>query len=277
MWKLKELGHEPRIIPAQFVKPYVKSNKNDMADAEAIVEAMSRPNMRFVSLKSKEQQDILGLHRIREARVGDRTRFVNETRALLYERGIRVPKGVNNFKKRALLEIDSSEELSSVMRATLRNSYFRVIDLDAQICKIDQQIDVFYNSNEDCKRLGSIPGVGVLTATAIVGMIGDARCFKNGRELSAYLGLVPRHYGSGGKQRLGRISKRGDTYLRKLLIHGGRSVVLHCGKKKDKRSLWVQKKLKDRGYAKTYVAVANKNARIAWALLVNKEEYKLAS
>lgn len=271
---LSEWGHTVKMIAPQFVKPYVKSNKNDAVDAEAICEAVQRPSMRFVPSKSIEQQDIQSVHRIRSLLVGRRTAQANQIRGLLMEYGIVIPQGISTLRKAIpdLLE-DAENTLSSYFRELLRELYDEIVHFDERIETIELKLKVISEQNEDCQRLLTIPGVGLLTATALIAAIGDISVFKSGRELAAWIGLVPRQHSTGGKPTLLGISKRGDTYLRTLLIHGGRSVVRVAHKHQDKRNQWIGEIKKRRGENISNVAVANKNARIAWALLTKKEDY----
>jgi len=276
--KFQSFGHEVKLMGPQFVKPYVKGNKNDNNDSEAICEAVTRPNMRFVPIKKIEQQDIQSLHRIRSNLIQSRTAAVNQLRGLLAEYGIVIPKQVQNVRNHipAILE-DAENELSLFMRTEFQKLYDNIVALDKNIEESDKLIKNIFNNNEQCKRIAEIEGVGFLTATAIVAAIADPKLFKSGRELSAWLGLVPRQHSSGGSQRLLGISKRGDKYLRTLLIHGARSVVCRVENKEDARSMWIKNIKKQRGMNKACVALANKNARIIWALLSKNETYKKAA
>ena len=267
------LGHKACLIAPQFVKPYVKSNKNDSKDAEAIVEAISRPSMRYVAIKETWQQDILSLHTVRSRLVRNRTSVINEARALAYEYGVSLSKGVARFRKDFLESVSSSEDVSNVMKSLTTDLYQEVCELDERILKIEKKLDFYFHNLKGCQRISKVEGIGVLTATALMAIIGDPKAFKNGREFSAFLGLVPKQNSSGGKNRLQGISKRGSTYLRTLLIHGGRAVVIRVKDKKDKRSEWIQRLVKEKGFPKASVAVANKNARICWALLAKEEDY----
>lgn len=269
------LGHCVRLIAPQFVKPYVKSNKNDAVDAEAICEAVQRPTMRFVPTKSIEQQDWQSLHRIRSQLVARRTAQANQVRGLLLEYGIVIPKGIRYVRK-AMPDIleDAGNMLSALFRELLNEMYDELVYLDKRIHSLEQKLVTLSAGHEDCQRLLTIPGVGLLTATALIAAIGDVSVFKNGRELAAWLGLVPKQCSTGGKQTLLGISKRGDPYLRTLLIHGGRSVVRLAHKHQDKRSRWIGGIKQRRGENISNVAVANKNARIAWALLTQKKNYQ---
>jgi len=219
------------MITPQLVKPYVKSNKNDAVDAEAICEAVQRPSMRFVPEKSIEQQDTQSIHRIRSQLVARRTAQANQMRGLLLEYGIIIPKGINYVRKEIPLILEAANNgLSDLFRELLMALYEELVHLDARVDVLEQKLLLQSQQNEDCQRLLTIPGVGLLTATALVAAIGDVAAFKNGRELAAWLGLVPKQHSTGGKPTLMGISKRGDTYLRTLLIHGGRTVVRVAGK-----------------------------------------------
>lgn len=271
----RSYGHEVRLLAPQFVKPYVKSNKNDQADAEAICEAVQRPNMRFVAIKEIAQQDVQSLHRIRSQVVARRTAQVNQIRGLLLEYGIEIPQGrVNVCKRLPLILEDGENELSIRFRGWLSALYAELVHLDERIVKLDQQIGQFAKEDEGARRLMSIPGIGPLGATALVAAIGDITTFKNGRELAAWLGLVPRQSSTGGKPRLLGISKRGDVYLRKILIHGARAVLRCIDGKEDPRSLWAQALTKRRNKNVAAVAMANKMVRTAYAVLKHGEDYR---
>mgnify|MGYP001598112856 FL=1 len=273
-----KFGHAVHMIAPQFVKPFVKSNKNDAADAEAICEAVQRPSMRFVPAKSIEQQDIQSLHRVRSQAVARRTAQANQIRGLLMEYGLIIPQGISHIRKSipGMLE-DAENELTTMFREILSELYDELVHLDKRIKTLEIKLETLCAQNEDCQRLLTIPGVGLLSATALVAAIGDISAFKNGRELSAWLGLVPRQHSTGGKPTLMGISKRGDTYLRTLLIHGGRTVVRVADKHQDKRNAWITKLDERRGKNVCAVAVANKNARVAWAMLSNKSTYQASA
>lgn len=276
--KFTDLGHTVRIIAPQFVKPYVKSNKNDAADAEAICEAAQRPSMRFVPRKSVEQQDIQSIHRIRSQVVARRTAQANQIRGLLMEYGVIIPKGISFIRKNIPLILEDAEnDLTVLFREMLNELYEEMVHLDERIEKMELKLKTIAANSSDCQLLLSIPGIGLLSATALLAAIGDVSVFKNGRELAAWLGLVPRQHSTGGTPTLLGISKRGDTYLRTLLIHGGRTVVRVADKHDDRRNQWVIELDKRRGKNISAVAVANKNARIAWAVLTKKEPYKAAA
>ena len=256
-------GHQVKLISPQFVKPFVKTNKNDANDAEAIVEAASRPSMNFVPIKQVEQQDIQSIHRVRSRVVKNRTALINEIRGLLLEYGIAIPLGAAKVK-RFLCEIiaNNKNELTDLSRECMRGLYEELIEIEAR-------------QNKTCNRILKIPGVGDLTATALVAAIPDAREFKNGRHMAAWLGLVPRQSSSGDKQTLLGISKRGDRYLRTLLIHGARSALSHYKKTDTLYGRWFFDKKASLSFNKAAVALANKNARIIWSLLSRGEEFNI--
>lgn len=273
--EFQALGNEVKLIAPQFVKPYVKSNKNDMADAEAIAEAASRPTMRFVPVKSVEQQDIQSLHRVRERLVKARTALTNEVRGLLAEYGIVLPKTISRFR-RTYLECISDENnvLSSLCRETFRELYEEFVALDTRIDSYDKKITAIAKSHPECVRLMTIPGVGPITASAVIAAVGDMSTFKNSRAFAAWLGLVPRQVSTGGKTTLAGISKRGDGYIRKLLVHGARCRFIWLKDKDDRLSVWCRQLRERRGSNKATVALANKTARIIWAVLAREEDYK---
>ena len=275
---LGDLGHTVRLMAPQFVKPYVKSNKNDANDAEAICEAVSRPSMRFVPQKSVEQQDLQCLHRVRSRLVSCRTQLVNQIRGLLAEYGIVLPQHPGQVRRGlpTILE-DAENQLTGFGRELFHSLYEELVQLDEKIGDADDRIQTAFRRTPDCQRIAAVEGVGPLIATAIVAAISNGRAFENGRQFSAWLGLVPRQNSSGGKSRLLGISKRGDTYLRTLLIHGARSVVYRAKTKTDKRSLWINDKQQRLGTSKACVAVANKNARIIWSLIAREQEYRRAA
>lgn len=273
--KFQAMGHDVRLISPQFVKPYVKSNKNDAADAEAICEAVQRPNMRFVPIKSIEQQDILSIHRAREQVVRRRTAQGNQIRGLLMEYGLVIPQGMCAVRAQ-LPDIlaDADNELTLMFRELLQGLWEELINLDHHIAAYDQQIKALSEQSAACKRLMTIPGVGPMVATALIASVSDGKAFKNGREMAAWLGLVSRQHSTGGKPRLLGISKRGDVYLRKLLIHGARAALRWADKKHDKRSMWVTALKERRGQNIAAVALANKTVRTAWVLITRNEKYR---
>lgn len=271
-------GHTVRMMAPQFVKPYVKSNKNDAVDSEAICEAVQRPSMRFVPAKRIEQQDIQSIHRIRSLLVTRRTAQANQIRGLLLEYGITIPKGITCIRTKTpeILE-DAENTLTALFRELLSELYEEMVHLDQRIAILEQKLQAISLQDKDYQRLLTIPGIGLLTATALVAAVSDITTFKNGRELAAWLGLVPRQHSTGGETTLLGISKRGDSYLRTLLIHGGRTVVRVASKYQDKRNRWVSELDQRRGKNISAVGVANKNVRIAWALLSKKENYNVVA
>ena len=269
--ELRKLGHEVRLVAAQFVRPFVKTNKNDAADAAAIWETVQRPDMRFVAVKSEEQQSILALHRMREQLIKMRTMQVNQVRGLLYEFGADLPQGRQQGLKEvpdALAHLEDS--VSPMTLDTIRRQLERLGEMDQDIADIEKRLTLWKKGQEAVTRLMAIPGVGILTATAIIATVGDMKSFRSGREFAAFLGLVPRQSGTGGKVRLLGISKRGDTYLRMLLTHGARAVVNFQIKN---RNPWIDKLLSRRPHNVAVVALANKMARTIWALLVRDRQY----
>jgi len=267
-------GHNVKLISPQFVKPFVKTNKNDANDAEAIVEAASRPSMHFVPIKQVEQQDILSIHRVRSRVIKNRTALINEIRGLNLEYGIAIPLGALKVKShlRSIID-DQKNELTNSSRELMQELYDELVEMEARLKKLEKKIKVICKENEQCRRILNIPGVGELTATALVAAVPNANEFKNGRHMSAWLGLIPRQSSSGNKQVLLGISKRGDRYLRTLLIHGARSALCRCKNTESKYSQWLTDKKASLSLNKAAVALANKNARIIWALLKTGKEF----
>jgi len=272
---LGALGHEVKLIPPQYVKPYVRGNKNDYNDALAIAEAVTRPEMRFVAVKTTAQQDVQALHRLREKRLQERTALCNQLRGLLAEYGLILPQGVNLLRRRLpeLLE-DGENGLSDLFRQLLAQGYQQFQELDRHIEYYTQQVKRLSQQDEACRRLQTVPGYGPIVSSVFQSVIGNGEAYRRGRDVSASLGLVPRQHSSGGKAVLLRISKRGDRYLRSLLVHGARSVVIQAAKKDDRLSRWINTVRAERGFNKVVVALANKMARIGWAVLVNKTVYQ---
>lgn len=269
-----EQGHTVKMMSPQFVKPYVKSNKNDARDADAISEAVTRPTMRFVPIKNQHQQDILMLHRVREQIQKNRTALGNQIRGMLMEYGVVIPKGVKYLNKLPEYLEANADKLSEFALRIFEQLYETLKRFNEQLEQYNKDIKQHAATDPRCIAIKAIEGVGDISASAIVAMISDAGVFKNGREVSAWLGLVPKQFSSGNRVVLGRISKRGDRYMRKLLIHGARSVVKNCENKSDDRSVWVKNTKGRCGYNKSVVAVANKNARIIWAILATGECYR---
>ncbi len=272
--ELSQLGHHVKLIPAQFVKPFVKGGKNDANDAEAICEAVGRPSMRFVTIKSVEQQVIQAEHRIRTRLIRARTALSNEIRGLLSEFGIAIGLGITQIRKALPMLLEDKEtRLSARFKLLLSELAEELRQIDTHINEHEERLKAAAKEDDRIKRLLAIEGIGPISASALVAAVGDATQFANGRDMAAWLGLVPSQHSSGGKERLGHISKRGDTYLRTLLIHGARSVINHCEGKEDRRSQWVNQLSKRRNRNIATVALANKNARIAWAVLSRRETY----
>ncbi|MGX6643303.1 IS110 family transposase [Legionella pneumophila] len=269
-------GHTVKIMSPQFVKPYVKSNKNDAKDAEAIAEAVTRPTMRFVPKKTIAQQDVLLLHRARELAMKQRTAHGNQIRGLLAEYGIVVAKGLSHLNK--LPEILEKEEskLSIASKEIFLQLYEQLKTYANQVDYYEKKIRNHASTEPGCIAVQEIEGIGPITASAIVATMSDVHAFKNGREVSAWLGLTPKQHSSGNNVILGSITKRGDRYVRKLLVHGARSVVNTCDNKADRKNQWVFDKKQRCGYNKATVALANKNARIIWAILATGECYRKA-
>ena len=267
-------GHSVKLISPQFVKPFVKTNKNDANDAQAIVEAASRPSMRFVPIKGVEQQDIQSIHRIRSRVVKNRTALINEIRGLCLEYGVIVAPGAAKVK-RSLCSIiaDDTNELTQSSREFMEDLYQELVETEVRLKKLNQKVRQICQQNETCSRLLKIPGVGELTATAVVAAVPNANEFKNGRHMSAWLGLVPRQSSSGDRQVLLGISKRGDRYLRTLLIHGARAALSHHKNTETGYGRWLVERKATLSFNKAAVALANKNARIIWSMLHTGEEF----
>lgn len=272
--KLRDLGHDVRLMAPQFVKPYVKTNKNDVADAEAICEAVGRPNMRFVPIKNIEQQAVLSLHRVRQGFVKARTAQANQIRGLLAEFGLVIPQGITHIAKRVpeLIE-DARNELPGSFCLLVQRLLEQLKEFDHQVHEIENQIVAWHRANENSRKLDKMPGIGPITASAMVASLGDAKSFKNGRQVSAWLGLVPKQNSTGGKTVLLGMSKRGDSYLRTLLIQGARSMI-YAVQRKESSDSWLSRLLKRRNANVAAVALANKNARIIWALLAGDREFR---
>jgi transposase len=272
--RLQSFGHDVKLMAPQFVKPYVKTNKNDVADAEAICEAVSRPSMRFVPIKNREQQSVLAMHRARQGFVKARTAQANQIRGLLAEYGIVIPQGIAYIAKRLpeILE-DGENELPGAFRQLLQRLGDHLKQLDRQVTELEVQIRNWHRGSDASKKLEQIPGIGPITASALVASIGDAKSFQSGRQLAAWLGLVPRQHSTGGKQVLLGISKRGDSYLRMLLIHGARAVIRVAERRAGYAGSWLARLLARRNQNVAAVALANKNARTVWALLAQERDY----
>ena len=275
--ELTQQGHTVRLIPPQHVKPYLRGNKNDYNDARAIAEAVTRPGMRFVAIKTPEQQDIQALYRQRQGAVADRTALSNRLRGLLGERGLVCPQGINVLRRRLpeILE-DADNGLSDFYRRLLARDWQRLQELDVHIEAYTQELVTHSQQSDACQRLQSIPGFGPIVASVFHSQVGDGRAYRRGRDVAASIGLVPKQHSSGGKNVLLGISKRGDRYLRSLLVHGARAVVIQAARKDDRLSRWINKLKAERGYNKATVALANKMARMGWAILANNSVYRAA-
>jgi transposase len=272
--KLQVMGHTVKLMAPQFVKPYVKTNKHDAADAEAICEAVRRPNMRFVPIKNVEQQGVLALHRVRQGWIKARTAQANQIRGLLSEFGLIVPQGIGHITSRVPAILDEAkDELPGAFHELVLRLLDHFKNLDRQVKELEYQIQSWHRANALSRKLEQIPGIGPITASALIASVGDAKNFANGRQLAAWLGLVPKQHSSGGKTNLQGISKRGDTYLRTLLIHGARAVIRQLERKVNVQD-WLGKLLGRRNKNIATVALANKNARIAWALLAHDRNFR---
>jgi transposase len=275
---LRQQGHNVRLIPAQFIKPFLKSNKNDFLDAEAIAEAVARQNMRFVPIKTDDQLDLQALHRVRDRLVQRRTAVINQIRGFLLERGITFAKGPANLRNHmaAILE-DGEQNITPRMRMLLDRVWQEWKQLEIDITAVSDEIERICNEDAGCRRLRQIPGVGPLVSTATVAAIGNGAAFRKGREFAAWLGLVPRQHSTGGKAMLYGISKRGNIYLRRMFIHGARAVLLRVKYDTGGLGPWIHKLEQRAPRNKVIVAIANKLARIAWAVLFRGVEYKPAA
>jgi transposase len=273
--ELVQMGHDVRLIPAQYVKPYVKRNKTDAADAEAICEAVGRPNMRFVPIKTRDQQAVLALHRVRSLLVRQRTAAVNATRGLMAEFGMVASKGIRRMEDlRRKMEQSEPDDLPPEAREALVTLFDHIEGQSQRIVEIEACILAWHKANPDSQRLASAPGVGPMTATAIVAAVGDGRQFLSARHFAAWLGLTPRINASGGKERIGRISKGGDRYIRTLLIHGARAIVGTAFRKTRVPRPWLAALIGRRPVNVAATAVAHKTARALWAMLTRAEEYR---
>ncbi len=272
--ELQARGYHVKLIPAQFVKPYVKSNKNDRVDAEAICEAMGRPTMRFVAVKSGAQQDVQAMHRIRAELVHQRTAKANQIRGLIGEYGLQAPAGIGRLRAALPRWLEDAENgLSNDFRVLLSGLAEDLRYLDDRIVTVTERIERHAQTDPVAKRLLSLRGVGTLTASALVGALGDAQAFKRGRDFAASLGLTPRQHSTGGRDRLLGISKRGDSYLRTLLVHGARAVLQYSASKEDNLSCWLRQLAERKHPNVAVVALANKTARIAWAITCHDDAY----
>jgi len=272
---LREQGHEVRLIPAQFVKPYRKSNKNDFIDAESIAEAVTKENMRFVQIKTQEQLDVQAMHRVRDRLVQRRTALINEIRGFLLERGITFAAQPIYLRKNLPTVIEDAEQnLSPRLRWLLQRMWQEWKQVEIDIKAMTDEIERISNENALCRRLRQIPGFGPLVSTATVAAIGNGAAFRRGRDFAAWVGVVPRQYSTGGKQKLFGISKRGNVYLRRMLIHGARAVLLRVKYDTEGFGQWVHRLAQHAPRNKVVVAIANKLARIAWAVLSTGKDYQ---
>jgi transposase len=276
--ELQKLGHDVRLMAVHLIKPYRTKQKNDRNDAEAICEAVSRPQMRFVPIKTVEQQAVLTVHRARELLVSERTAVANQIRGLLLEYGVAIAPGIQRLRRELPVVLSVEDEgLPTLARTVVSELQTRLRELDERITGHDRQIAQVARQSEAAKRLMRVEGVGPITATAVVATVGDAKAFSHGRQFAAWLGLVPKQCSTGGKPRLGPITKRGNVYLRTLLIHGARSVLQLTPQRTDAKSVWVEEVRQRRGDNIAAVALAAKHARILWALLAGGQEYRVVA
>lgn len=272
--ELMKKGYRVKMIAPQFVKPYVKSNKNDAKDAEAICEAMNRPNMRFVQVKTVEQQDMQALHRVLSELKSHRTAKANQIRGLVAEYGLVAPIQLSALRQAIPLWLEDADNgLTDMFRGLLQGLWHDLITLDQRIKELNDEIELIAKTHPMAQRLQQLRGIGPLSATALIASVGDGSQFSRGRQMAASIGLTPKQYSSGGKEKLLGISKRGDTYLRTLLIHGARSVIVNAKHKDDRLSQWVTELVKRSHNNVAAVALANKTARMAWAMLNNDADY----
>ena len=275
---LASQGHDVRLMPAEYVRPYVKSNKNDFIDAEAIAEAVLRPTMRFVPMKTEEQLDLQALHRVRERWIQRRVALTNQIRGFLLERGLPIRVGSEHLRKNlpAVLE-DAENGLSDRSRTILSALREEWEELEAKIGTVTEEIGRISRSNEACKRLTGIPGIGPIISTALVAAVGNAAAFRTGRDMASWLGLVPRQHSSGGKAKLLGISKRGNQYLRKMLVEGARAAFARLNRSQHSFGPWMDELAAKKHSNVAVVALANKLARIAWAVLTTGQQYRIAT
>jgi transposase len=273
--EITALGHDVRLIPPAYVKPYVKRQKNDMADAEAICEAVTRPNMHFVPIKTPEQQGVMVLHRTRKLLIRQRTMVLNSFRSHLAEFGVIAPQGPRHVVKMAkAMKNGEHDDLPEVARTALLGFARQLEMLTAEIRLLDNQLRAWHRQSAESQRLQTIPGVGFITATAMAASVPNPAAFASGRQFAAFLGLVPRQNSSGGKDRLGRISKMGNPYLRTLLVNGATSIIRRVGRDDSATGIWIRRLLDKKPARVVTVAIANKTARIIWAVLLRKDVYR---
>jgi len=272
---LQAKGYRVKLIAPQFVKPYVKTNKTDANDAEAICEAMSRPSMRFVAVKTVDQQDLQAVHRVRSSLIRERTAKANQLRGLVYEYGLVAPREISSLRRAVPQWLEDAENgLTLRFRSLLAGLYRDLQQLDERVRELDREVAAITREHEPVRRLMQINGVGPLIASALYALVGDARQYRNGRDLAVALGLTPRQHSSGGKEKLLGISKRGDKYMRTLLIHGARSALRTAPGRTDRISRWALA-LAERSHPNVAVtALANKTARVAWAMLRHGANYE---
>jgi transposase len=276
--ELQKLGHDVRLMAVPLIKPYRTKQKNDRNEAEAIGEAGSRPQMRFVPIKTVEQQAVLTVPRARELLVTERTAVANQIRGLLLEYGVALAPGSQRLRRELPNVLSAADDtLPTLARTVVTELQARLLELEERIAGHDRQIAQVARQTDAAKRLMRVEGVGPIRATAVVATIGDAKAFHHGRQFAAWLGLVPKQFSTGGKPLLGRITTRGNVYLRTLLIHGARAVLQSTGKRTDAKSVWVEEVRRRRGDNIAAVALAAKHARILWALLAREQEYRLAA
>ena len=271
----EQCGHTVKLMSPKYVKPYVKTNKNDCRDAEAICEAVSRPTMRFVAIKTVDQADLQAVHRSRSLLIKTRTALINQIRGLLGEYGLVIARSPEQVRP-ALVALLNDEQtgLTPFARETFSELYGQLVEVEQRIVRVNQRLDRIFKAHPVCRKLAVVPGIGPLTATALLAAVSRPQVFQNGRHLAAWLGLVPRQCSSGGHPRLGGLSKRGNRYLRTLLIHGARAVVQRAAHKTDARGRWIWDLKRRKGTNVAAVAVANKNARVIWALLAHDDVYR---
>lgn len=269
--ELNKLSHSAKLISAHLVTPYRRKGKNDANDAEAICEAISRPGMNFVAVKSESQQSILMVHRVRDQLVSDRTSLINQIRGHLMEFGVVLPVGRRQFQ-RTIVDVFADDRLPKIVFEMLHDMLTRLARLDDQVTELDVKISCWVQQDEAASRLMKLEGIGPLTASALVATAGNGNAFKNGRQFAAWLGLVPSQHSSGGKNKLGGITKRGDRYLRKLLVHGARTVLLMSSKGKGMHHVWIESLRERRPDNVVAVAMAAKQARMAWAVMVGERQ-----
>lgn len=273
--EIAKLGHTPKIMASKYVAPFRTGAKNDLNDAVAICVAVTRPSTRFVKIKSPEQQAILFLHRARDNWVHERTALLNQIRAMLAEFGVIAPKGRHALQT-AIPEAleDGENQLPDLARAIISDSYEHLLNINQRIADQEHCFNMLVSRSHNAQKIMKVAGIGPITATAVIASIGKGEQFDKGRDFAAWLGLVPTQYSTGGKPRLGRITKKGDKYLRTLLVHGARAVISAIGDKTDRLSLWCKSLVERRGFKRAIVALAAKNARIIWSLLSNDTEYQ---